>query len=108
MISSDRIVFRKAVATDIGAVENIYKELHRAEESGIISIGWKRSIYPVRSTAEEALIRDDLFALECNGNVLGAGMINKIQVDVYLKAPGNMMQRMIRSVFSIPLSFHQE
>ena len=44
---SDRIVFRKAVSTDTGAVENIYNELHQAEEDGIISVGWKRGVYPV-------------------------------------------------------------
>ena len=84
---SDRIVFRKAVSTDTGAVENIYNELHQAEEDGIISVGWKRGVYPVKATAEEALKRDDLFVLEYNGIVSGAGMINHIQVNVYLNAP---------------------
>ena len=84
---SDRIIFRKAVATDIKTIENIYNEVHQAEEKGIISVGWERGVYPVRATAEEALKRDDLFVLEYNGIVSGAGMINKIQVDVYLEAP---------------------
>jgi len=84
---SDRIVFRKAVSTDIGAIENIYNDLHQAEEDGIISVGWKRGVYPVKATAEEALKRDDLFVLEYNGIVSGAGMINHIQVNVYLNAP---------------------
>lgn len=84
---SDRIIFRKAVATDIGTIENIYNEVPQAEEKGIISVGWERGVYPVRSTAEEALKREDLFVLECNGDISGAGMINKIQVDVYLEAP---------------------
>ncbi len=84
---SDRIIFRKAVATDIGTVENIYNELHQAEEDGIISVGWERGVYPVRATAEEALKRGDLYVLEYNGIVSGAGMIKNIQVDVYFNAP---------------------
>ena len=51
---SDRIIFRKAVATDIRTIENIYNEVHQAEEKGIISVGWERGVYPVRATAEEA------------------------------------------------------
>lgn len=84
---SDRIIFRKAVATDIGTIENIYNEVHQAEEKGIISVGWKRGVYPVRATAEEALKRGDLYVLEHNGIVSGAGMINNLQVDVYFNAP---------------------
>ena len=84
---SENIIIRKAVHADLDAVENIYNELHQAEEDDQISVGWKRDIYPIRSTAEEALKRDDLFVLEYNGIVSGAGMINKIQVDVYHEAP---------------------
>ena len=84
---SDRIIFRKAVATDIRTIENIYNEVHQAEEKGIISVGWERGVYPVRATAEEALKRGDLYVLEYNGIVSGAGMINNLQVDVYFNAP---------------------
>ena len=87
MLATDKISIRKARPADIDAIEAIYNELHQAEEDHQISVGWKRGIYPVRSTAEEALKRDDLFVLEHNGIVSGAGMINKIQVDVYLEAP---------------------
>ena len=85
--TSENIIIRKASPADVDAVETIYNELHQAEEDHLISVGWKRGIYPIRSTAEEALKRDDLFVLEYNGIVSGAGMINNIQVDVYLEAP---------------------
>ena len=49
---SDRIIFRKAVATDIRTIENIYNEVHQADEKGIISVGWERGVYPVRATAD--------------------------------------------------------
>ena len=80
-------MIRKASAADLDNVEGIYDRVHQAEEEGKCSTGWKRGIYPTRATAEDALKRDDLFVLEENGAVLGAGIINHIQVDVYFSAP---------------------
>ena len=77
-------MIRKAVEEDLDAVENIYDEIHDAEECGEISIGWIRGIYPTRKTAEDSLKRGDLFVLE-DRSVLGAGIINQIQVDSYEK-----------------------
>ena len=76
-------MIRKAVKSDLDAVVNIYDEIHQAEEAGIISVGWIRGIYPVKETAEEALKRDDLFVIEKDGIVLGSGIINKVQMDIY-------------------------
>jgi len=80
-------MIRKATWSDLDAVEQLYNEIHDAEESGIITTGWQRSIYPVRNTAQAALERDDLFVLEENGRIIGSGIINQIQVDVYEGAP---------------------
>ena len=77
-------VIRKATVADLDAVEKIYNELHDAEEYGDISVGWIRDIYPTRKTAEDSLKRGDLFILEV-GSVIGAGIINQIQVDSYEK-----------------------
>lgn len=74
---------RKAAAEDIDAVEKIYDRCHTAEEEGRQHTGWVRGVYPVRATAEAALERGDLFVLEDNGRILGSGIINNIQVDVY-------------------------
>lgn len=78
---------RKGEYSDLDAVERIYDELHDAEEDNRITVGWKRGVYPVRDTAAEALGRGDLFVVEECGEVLGAGIINQIQVDVYKNAP---------------------
>lgn len=77
-------MIRKATEADLDAVIKIYDELHDAEESGEIFVGWIRTIYPTRTTAEESLKRGDLFVLE-DGTVLGAGIINQNQVDSYEK-----------------------
>ena len=77
---------RKAVTADINAVERIYNEIHQAESDGKYTTGWIKDVYPVRSTAEAALLRGDLFVLEDEGEIRGAGIINQIQVDVYAAA----------------------
>ena len=74
---------RKAEFQDIDAVEQIYNDIHDSEESGAQTIGWIRGVYPVRETAEAALERGDLFVQENQGQIVGAGIINQTQVDVY-------------------------
>ena len=80
-------MIRKATSADLDAVEALYNEIHDAEARGELTTGWLREIYPVRATAEAALGRDDLFVMEEGGRVIGAAIINQIQVDVYDGAP---------------------
>ena len=81
------MVIRKARLTDIDAVEGIYGKIHEAAAAGRLTTGWIRDVYPVRATAEAAALRDDLFVLEDEREIRGAGMINQIQLDVYHGAP---------------------
>ena len=78
---------RRAMIFDLPGVEKLYHEIHNAEESGIITTGWLRGVYPVRGTAEAALQRGDLFVMEEEKKLCGAALINQIQVDVYADAP---------------------
>lgn len=73
---------RKANTADLDAIENIYNDIHTEEEKGNLTTGWIRDVYPTRKTAEEAIFRGDMFVLE-EGEILGAGIINQTQVDVY-------------------------
>ena len=77
------MIIRKATEKDLDAVEKLYDEIHTAEEEQKQQIGWIRGIYPVRSTAEMALKREDLYVLEEDGNIYGTGIINNVQVDSY-------------------------
>lgn len=81
------ILIRKAISTDIPAVAAIYDSIHDAEESGQITTGWLRNVYPTEATASAAFQRDDLFVMEDNGQILASAIINQIQVDVYTGAP---------------------
>lgn len=74
---------RNAQAADLPAIETIFSEIHTAEENGLVTIGWKRGIYPTAATAELALNRGDLFVQEDDGKIVGTGIINQQQVDVY-------------------------
>lgn len=77
------MVFRKAAANDVSAVSQIYEDIHTEEESGKTWIGWIRGVYPTVKTAEAAVQRGDLFVAEEDGTILGAAIINQVQVDVY-------------------------
>lgn len=80
------MIIRNAKLSDIDAVERIYHEIHLAEQSGKLTTGWIEGVYPVRSTADLALHRGDLFILEDENEIRGAGIINQLQVDVYVDA----------------------
>lgn len=77
--------YRKAEASDIDVVERIYDHIHDSEEAGLVTTGWIRGVYPVRDTALAALEREDLYVCENDGTgeILAAGIINRIQLDVY-------------------------
>jgi len=75
--------FRKAVATDLPAVAEIYADILTEQEEGRTFVGWARGVYPTEETAKLALERGDLFVQEVDGAITGAAIINQKQVDVY-------------------------
>ena len=77
------VTIRKAREKDLADVERIYDAIHTEEEAGRACIGWEREVYPTRRTAEDALVRDDLFVEEAEGRIVGTAIINRVQVDVY-------------------------
>ena len=81
-------MIRKATADDIPAIVDIYDEIHTREERGETTTGWLRDVYPVEQTAADSVARGDMFVQEDgSGRIVGTGIINQIQVDVY--ADGN-------------------
>lgn len=79
----ERTVFRKATINDIDEITSIYEEVHEQIESGKIWIGWIKGVYPTRATVCAAVERNDLFVMEVDGKLIGVGIINQEQVDVY-------------------------
>lgn len=79
-------MFRKATEKDIDRISEIYEEIHDAEESGKVTVGWVRGVYPTRRTAEIAVAAGDMFVEEIDGTVVAAARINKEQVPEYKDA----------------------
>ncbi len=80
-------MIRKAKDIDIKYIEEIYSKIHTEEEQGRMTIGWKRGVYPTRDTAEQALVRNDLFVNVANDKIVATAIINQIQVPEYADCP---------------------
>lgn len=68
---------RKAKKSDIDSIEKIYEKIHDSEEKGLVTIGWIRTVYPTRKTAEDALNRNDLFVMVLHALVVDPSEKNK-------------------------------
>lgn len=79
-------MFRKAVLDDLDRIAEIYNEIHTEEEAGRTTIGWVRSIYPTRATAEASIQKGDMFVEEDDGVIVAAAKINQEQVPEYVNA----------------------
>ena len=64
------MIIRKGTQADLASVEQLYNDIHTAEETGQQTIGWIRGVYPTRATAQAALDAKDLFVLEDAGKLL--------------------------------------
>ncbi len=82
-----QIQIRQAKETDIEAISKIYEHIHTEQEKGTVYTGWVRGTYPVRKTAEDALLRKDLFVEEVDEKIVGTAIINQSQGDVYREVP---------------------
>ena len=87
--NSDKMnwIIRKAqTLDDVESVSVIYDLIHKQEEDGAISIGWKRGIYPIKQTALQALDNDTLFVMCINHRVVASAIINQHQPEGYSTA----------------------
>ena len=78
-------MFRKASLSDLDAISAIYTAIHDYEEAGLVTIGWSRSIYPTRASAEASIRAGDMFVLEKEGRVVAAAKINQKQEESYAR-----------------------
>lgn len=77
------MLIRKAVLGDVDAINAIYLAIHEAEAKGLTTTGWRRGIYPVRQTAEEAIAKGEMYVALENDYIVGAARINKEQPEEY-------------------------
>lgn len=76
-------MIRLATMNDLDAISAIYDAIHTQEEAGEVTIGWNRSIYPTRETAEETINKGTMYVLEDEGKVVAAAKIDQEQVPEY-------------------------
>lgn len=79
-------MIRIAVRADLDEIAAIYDQTHTEEEAGRTAIGWKRTIYPTRQTAQDAISAEDMFVLETDGRIVAAARINQVQGPEYAGA----------------------
>ena len=79
-------MFRKAEPRDLDSIAAIYDRIHDNEEAGKTTIGWVRSIYPTRATAQSSIEFGDMYVEEVDGVVIAAAKINQEQVPEYANA----------------------
>lgn len=80
-------MIRKALQRDIPAVTKIYEHVLDRDEAGGATTGWIRGVYPTEQTAQDALVREELFVLERDGKILAAAKIDQEQVREYADCP---------------------
>lgn len=79
-------MIRKGNDRDIACIGKIYEDILMQQESGHISTGWIRGVYPTSETAREALEAGDLFVMEEEGHIVAAARINQEQLPAYQNA----------------------
>lgn len=77
-------MIKKAIESDIPSICRIYDDIHTAEESGLIFVGWRRGIYPTDKTVLDSFNRGDLFVeKDENGVIVASAIINQIRKWAY-------------------------
>lgn len=80
------MIIYKASYEDIEHIAQLYSVIHDAEETGQITIGWKRNVYPTKQTAIDAIGKEDMFLLKDNDEIIASAIINQVQLPCYAYA----------------------
>lgn len=78
-------MIRRAVGQDLARIEKIYGEIIRYEQAHVKYTTFCEGIYPTKSTAEQALARNDLYVCEREREVCGSIILNHSQPEEYGK-----------------------
>lgn len=66
----------KGTKQDIDELEQLYYEITSYLDSHINYPGWKKGIYPDRSTAEEGIEENNLFVARSEGRIVGTVILS--------------------------------
>lgn len=101
-------MIRKALPSDLDAVCIIYDAIHDAEEAGLTTTGWIRTIYPTCATAQQAIRSGNLFVLEQEGRIIASARIDQIQGEEYKMADWSSDTEDSKAMVLHTLSVHPE
>ena len=76
-------MIRRAMESDVDAVERHYTELLTFEQEHGSSTNWELGVYPTRAVAEKGVKDGTLYVLEENGEVCASMILNQVQLDAY-------------------------
>lgn len=79
-------IIRPGTEADVEAVTQIYDHILNMEETGKMTVGWIRGIYPTKQTAMAALQSGGLYVMEEDGMVVAAARMDQNQVPSYKDA----------------------
>jgi len=77
------IIIRKAKTKDLHQIQKIYDDIIAYEEQNIKYTAFQMNVYPVRETAEKALLSNSLYVCEKDGKICASIIINQLQPDEY-------------------------
>ncbi|WP_099203413.1 GNAT family N-acetyltransferase [Miniphocaeibacter massiliensis] len=68
---------------DLDKMEYFYNEVNEYLESNVNYPSWKKGVYPVKETAEEALNTSTLFIIKEDNKIIASVILDNIQEKVY-------------------------
>lgn len=76
-------VIRTAKPEDLGWVQKIYDDIISYEEKNVKYTAFQANVYPVRNTAEKALVSNSLYVCGNDRRIFASMIINQSQPDEY-------------------------
>lgn len=83
MNPSEPYYIEKGTEKDIDELAKLYDTVNEYLNSGTNYPGWKKGVYPVRETAEEAVRDRTLFVLRMQGKIAGTVILNHVPETAY-------------------------
>lgn len=80
-------MIRRALESDIDAVERHYTELLVFEKEHGSRTNWELGVYPTRSVAEKGVTDGTLYVMEEDGELCASMLLNNVQLDAYASIP---------------------
>lgn len=70
------ILFELGQVSDIDELEHLYDNLNDYLASHVNYAGWRKGVYPVRQTAEDAIAENTLYVAKYNNEIIGSVILS--------------------------------